>query len=135
MNGSLKRPYSKLYAASPMTHVVNSDGHVTGKPIRPGTVVTVVAHYGPFRRIRDEAGNEMSVGRYSLVPVPKGLDQLKVKAQEQATLRRYWYVVLVDALGSAQVVHKDDADRSMGIHPGSYFVVFEAHPFNPERSQ
>lgn len=66
---NVKRPYKKLYDASPLTHIVNLDGHREGDEIQPGTIVTVIAHYGPFRRIEDEHGNRMSVGRHSLVPV------------------------------------------------------------------
>ena len=130
MNGQLKRTYRKLYTPSPMAHVINLDRYVSGDPagIKPGTTVTVVAHYGPFRRIRDDAGNEMSVGRYSLAPVPKNLAQLQAAADEWARFAGLPAVVLVDILGTAQVVAKDSADRSIRNQPGSYFIVYEAQP-------
>lgn len=74
MLGDVKRPYKKRYEPGGLEHYMASAGHVTGEPIKPGTVVTVIAHYGPFRRIRDEQGNEMSVGRRHLVPA-KGVKQ------------------------------------------------------------
>lgn len=69
MLGNVKRPYRKLYQPEPIAHVVDRDSsYIVGEPIKPNTPVLVVAHYGPFRRIRDDAGNEMSVGNTSLKP-------------------------------------------------------------------
>ena len=65
--GPVSKPYRKRYQPKGMDLW---DGRaLSGDEIPAGTVVTVTAHYGPFRVIRDEAGNEMSVGRGSLVPV------------------------------------------------------------------
>lgn len=69
MNGRLKRPYKKRYQPVGLDlwdpRPIRRPGN---KLIEPGTIVKVTAHYGPFRLIKDEAGNEMSVGRGSLVP-------------------------------------------------------------------
>lgn len=73
IESKLRRPYHKIYAPTPMARVLDLQSrHITGQPIEPGTVVLVTNHYGPFRRIRDEHGNEMSVGRGSLRPVKEG---------------------------------------------------------------
>jgi hypothetical protein len=128
MNGPLKRPYKKLYAPSPVGHVVNLDGHREGDPLRPGTVVKVIAHYGPFRRIEDEHGNRMSVGRHSLLPVPKNLDQLKAKADRSAYLYRYWFAVVVYSDGSVAVMNLDDADAALAQRPNLFVVVYIAKP-------
>jgi len=65
--GPVKRPYRKRYQPKGMDIW---DGRVlAGGEIPADTVVTVTAHYGPFRAIRDEVGNEMSVGKGSLAPV------------------------------------------------------------------
>lgn len=67
--GEVKRPYKKRYEPVGWDRW---DSRVTkGQAIEPGTIVTVTHHYGPFRVIVDTNGNEMSVGRGSLVPVPK----------------------------------------------------------------
>ena len=65
--GPVKKPYRKRYQPKGLDIW---DGRVTaGWEIPAGTVVTVTAHYGPFRVIEDGQGNEMSVGKGSLVPV------------------------------------------------------------------
>jgi hypothetical protein len=70
MNGNLKRPYQKRYDPSDLTHIINLDSpHRSQGEVEVGSIVTVTAHYGPFRWVRDAEGNELSVGRYSLVPV------------------------------------------------------------------
>lgn len=64
MLGNVKRPYRKLYRPVGMD-LFDPKVHA-GARIEPGSIVTVTQHNGPFRYIRDEHGNEMSVGMFSL---------------------------------------------------------------------
>lgn len=69
--GRVARPYRKRFVPKGMDQW---DGRtLRGEPIEPGTVVTVTAHYGPFRVIEVRSGDglvsEMSVGKGSLEPV------------------------------------------------------------------
>ena len=124
---TLARPYRKLYAPQGMDRW--DPTVIRGRSIKPGTVVTVTAHVGPFRWITDMV-NAMSVGRASLIPVPRNLDQLKAKADEQAKIHRTWFVVAAYDDGVAQVLRKDDSDAALAVHPGLFYVVHEAVPFS-----
>lgn len=69
MNRRLRRPYTKRYDPSAMAHVMDKTSIHNRGLITPGSVVTVTAHFGPFRLIHDEHSTEWSVGKGSLVPV------------------------------------------------------------------
>lgn len=70
MNRKLKHPYKKRF--KPVGFDQWAPRVIMGQSIKPNTVVTVTHHWGPFRAIVDSDGNEMSVGRGSLVPVKEG---------------------------------------------------------------
>ena len=68
MNGPVRRPYRKRYDPNVLAYVNDRDSMHSQGIIKPGDVVLVIAHYGPFRRIRTETG-EWSVGKGSLKAV------------------------------------------------------------------
>jgi len=66
MMRDVKRPYHKTY--QPVGFDLFDPKVHKGEAIEPGAKVRVTAHFGPFRYVTDDQGNEMSVGTGSLAP-------------------------------------------------------------------
>jgi hypothetical protein len=73
MMRNVRRPYRKRY--EPQGADVFDPQVITGRAIKHGATVTVTAHYGVFRIVRDEQGNQMSVGRGSLKSLREEVQQ------------------------------------------------------------